>query len=77
MEAIAKNLPVIATDVGGVKKMIKNGREGIIIKPKSSEGIIRAIKEILKWKNKNIRKYAERYKWEKIAKETIKEYGNL
>ena len=39
MEAIAKNLPVVVSDVGGVRRMIKNNREGIIIQPKSKEEI--------------------------------------
>ena len=74
MEAIARNLPVIATDVGGIPLMIENEREGIIIKPKSSEGIIKAIKEILRWKKKDIRKYADKYKWKNIIENTIKDY---
>lgn len=77
MEAIAKNLPIIATNVGGIPKMIKNGREGIIIKPKSGGEIVRAIKKILTWKKKNIKKYANKYKWKKIIKETVKDYGIL
>jgi len=75
MEAIAENLPVIATNVGGIRKMIENYREGIIINPQSKEEIINAIKEILKWKNKNIRKYAEKYRWEKIIKNTMEDYN--
>lgn len=74
MEAIAKNLPVIATDVGGVKKMIENNREGIIIKPKSSKEIVKALREILKWKKRDIKKYAEKYRWKKIIDETFKDY---
>jgi glycosyltransferase involved in cell wall biosynthesis len=77
MEAIAKNLPVIATNVGGVAKMIESGREGIIIKPKSSEEITKAIREILNWKKKNIKKYAKKYKWENIIKETIEDYKTI
>ncbi len=74
MEAIAKNLPVIVTDVGGISKMIANGREGIIIRPRSSEEIIKAIENILKWKDKDIRKHAEKYKWRRIIKNTIRDY---
>ena len=73
MEAIARNLPVAVSDVGGVRRMIQE--EGIIIKPKSSEEVIRGIKEILTWK-KNIRKYAEKYKWNKIIKQTYEDYVN-
>ena len=74
MEAIAKNLPVISTDVGGVKKMIADGREGIIIKPRSTKEIEIAVKKILKWKKKDIKKYANKYKWERIIKETVEDY---
>jgi glycosyltransferase involved in cell wall biosynthesis len=76
MEAVAKNLPVIATDVGGVKKMIENGKEGLIIKPRSKEDIKKAINEILNWKKKNIQEYAKKYKWAQIIKETINDYEN-
>lgn len=74
MEAIAKNLPVIATDVGGVRKIIENYKEGIIIKPKSSAEIFRAIKEILEWHKKDISKYAKKYKWEEIIHSTYRDY---
>lgn len=74
MEAIARNLPVVATNVGGVSKMIKNGREGIIIRPNSKKAIFDALKKILTWKNKPIRKYAYKYKWEEIIKNTLKDY---
>jgi glycosyltransferase involved in cell wall biosynthesis len=77
MEAIASNLLVISTNVGGVPKMIENGREGIIIRPKSAEDITSAIKEILAWKNKSIRKYAEKYRWKNIIKNTVKNYKEL
>lgn len=74
MEAMAKNLPVIATNVGGIPIMIKNGREGIIIKPQSSKEIVEAIKKILTWKNKGIKKSSEKYRWEEIIKETLRDY---
>ena len=76
MEALAKNLPVVVTNIGGTPLMVKNGREGIIIPPKNSEEIVRGIREILKWKEKNIKKYAEIYKWEKIIRETMGDYNN-
>ena len=77
MEAIARNLPVIATNVGGIPKMIENNREGIIINPYSIEEIVKSAGEILKWKKKNIRKYAEKYLWKNIAKKTYNDYKNL
>jgi glycosyltransferase involved in cell wall biosynthesis len=74
MEALASNLPVIATDVGGIRQMIEEGREGKIIRVKNISDIIESIKEVLRWKKKDLRKYAEKYKWDKIIKETIKDY---
>ena len=47
LEAMAKALPVISTDVGGVSTIIKNGENGILINPKSSEEIFRAILRII------------------------------
>jgi len=74
MEAMAMNLPFITTKVGGIPLMFENKREGILVEPKSTEEIVKAIKEILKWKKKDIRKYAENYKWGKIIKQTIEDY---
>ena len=75
MEALARNLPVVASRVGGVALMIKNGENGLIIKPKSSEEIVKAVRKILTWENRDVRKYAERYRWKKIVEETVKEYA--
>ena len=77
MEALATNTPVVVTDVGGVPLMIEGGREGIIIKQKNPEDIVRGVKEILKWKNKNVKKSAERYKWKKIIDDTIEDYKEI
>ena len=74
MEALARNLPVVVTNVGGTPLMVKNGREGIIIRQKSSEDIIKAVNEIFKWKNKDIRKYAYKYRWKKIIDDTMNDY---
>lgn len=75
MEAMARNLPVVVSDVGGTPLMIKKGEDGIIIKQKSSEDIIRGMKEVLSWKDKDIRKYAKIYKWKKIIDDTVEDYG--
>lgn len=77
MEALARNTPVIVTNVGGIPLMVKNGQEGIIIKQKSSKDIVKSVREILRWKKKNVQKYAERYRWKKIIENTIKNYERL
>ncbi len=77
MESLARNTPVVVTDIGGVPMMIENGKEGIIIKQKSSEEIVRGIKEILKWKKKNVQQSANKYKWKKIVEDTLNDYKTI
>ena len=76
MEALAQNLPSVVTDVGGMALMVQNGKEGIVVKPKDSEKIVNAIREILKWKGRNIRQHAQKYRWKKIIENTVKDYLN-
>ena len=74
MEAMARNLPIVSTNVGGTPLMIKNNKNGIIIKQKSSQDLAKGIKEVLAWKNKNIREHAKVYKWKKIIEDTVADY---
>lgn len=76
MEAMAGNLPSIVTNVGGVSLMIKQGVNGKIIQKRRPKAIAHAVKEVLTWKNKNVKKYAEVYRWEKIIDNTLKDYLN-
>ena len=77
MEAMARNLPSIVSQVGGVELMIKNNKNGIIISPKNTREIIESVKKILKWKSIKIKKYAEQYKWEEIIKNTLEDYKRI
>lgn len=60
MTAFAFNIPVIATDVGGLKEMIDDGKTGILIPPRNVEAIKDAIKlvyenpKLLKQMSQNI-----------------------
>ena len=74
MEAISMNLLVVASKVGGIPLMIENDREGILIEPGSSNEIIRGIDEVLKLGEKDIKKYAEKYDWERIIKQNYEDY---
>lgn len=53
MSAFAFKKPVIATNVGGLPEMVQNGETGIIIEPKDSNAIAKAILEI--YENKDLR----------------------
>ena len=76
MEAFARNLPVITTNVGGIPLMVKDKKNSLIIKEKNSKDIIRAINQFIEKPIKNVKKYSEKYKWRNIIKDTIKEYEN-
>ncbi len=76
MEAMAGNLPCVVSDVGGTTLMIKNRENGIIIRQKSSEDIVKRVKEVLSWEKKDVREFAKIYKWEKIIEDTVKDYRN-
>lgn len=47
MEAMAMGLPCIATDVGGVRQLIEDGIDGIVISSKSVCGIVEGVKSLL------------------------------
>lgn len=47
LEAMAENVPIIATDTGGASEMIENGVNGILIAPGSVTALRRAIISVL------------------------------
>lgn len=46
-EAMANSLPVIATNVGSIPYYLKNEESAILIEPRSSENIVKSIKQLL------------------------------
>ncbi len=47
LEAMALEVPVVATDVGGVPELIKNGETGILCKTKSHKNITSALLQLM------------------------------
>jgi|SRR3989344_687932 len=76
MEAMARNKPCVVSDVGGVKMMIEDGKNGIIIPRGDVSALVEAITKILSWKEKDIQKYANVYKWKQIIADTVRDYTN-
>ena len=88
IEAMAVELPVIATEGGGTGEIIRNNINGIIVKPKSPHETAIAIKEILKNRKKakkmgvNAKLYVKNFfniensvkEYEKIYKELSNKY---
>lgn len=48
MEAMAMEMPVVVTDVGGNSELIESGRDGILVPDREPEAMANAISEVLK-----------------------------
>ena len=46
LEAMTAGLPIIATDVGGIPELVKNGKNGILVAPQNTAQIATAIKTL-------------------------------
>ena len=84
LEASAMKIPVIASNVGGVPEVIKDGETGILVEPKNVSDLAKAITKLIE--NKDLRSrmgkagrefVKENYKWEKNAKKMETVYRHL
>ena len=48
IEAMAAEKPVVATDIGGIPEVVKNGETGFLVLPRNSEALAQAIIELLR-----------------------------
>jgi glycosyltransferase involved in cell wall biosynthesis len=46
LEAMASGVPVVATDVDGVREAVENGKEALLVPPGDPEALARAIREV-------------------------------
>jgi glycosyltransferase involved in cell wall biosynthesis len=84
LEAMNARLPIVVTDVGGLKEMIENKKEGILVEAKNPKVLAMAIKELIENKNlaRNLaenayRKVKEMFSLEKMVKETFNLYQEI
>jgi glycosyltransferase involved in cell wall biosynthesis len=83
LEAMACGLPVVSTNVSGAKDVIEEGVNGYIVDKKNYKQLASAILAILDNKTRLMkmsiaaRKRAKKFRWEHIAKETIKVYERI
>lgn len=84
LEAMACSKSVVATRVGGIPEIVKNGKTGFLAKPKDVDSLVEAIDFLLshpgeaKKIGERARKLVlENYTWEKSAEKTIKVYREV
>jgi len=83
LEALASGLPLIATDTGGTKELIEDGKNGFIIKMKNSSDLAEKIEilivnsDLREKMREESRKKAETMSWEKAANQYMKVYSRI
>lgn len=79
IEAMACGKPVVATRNGGSEEIIINKKLGILVEPKDSDGLSKAILLALEteWDDEFIRDYAKQFTWDRIAETLLDEYETI
>jgi len=83
LEAIAKGLPVIATNVDGIRDMITDGTHGLLVNYGDTQGLAQKIQALLADPDlarrlvKNAYPVLENYTWENTYAQTIQAYERV
>ncbi|UCG53985.1 MAG: glycosyltransferase family 4 protein [Dehalococcoidia bacterium] len=84
LEASSCALPVIASNIEGIKDAIQNDKNGFLVEPKDAEGFIQTIEDLLrnddflKSFGQQAREFSlETYGWEKVAQKYQDEFEKL
>jgi len=83
IEALACGTPVIATKVGGIPEVIRDGYNGLLIEPGKPEEIAKVIIrvfsdfELLDTLSSRVRRSVQNFSWDKAISEFLKMYEEL
>lgn len=83
LEAMAVQTPVIATNVGGIPDLVKDGRNGLLVPPADPEALTESMERITS--NPRLRRTlanegrrtASRFTWERVAEKTLQVYERV
>lgn len=81
IEAMAIGTPVVSTNIGAIKEVIKNNFNGILVQPKDKQELVHAIERVLledTFSNhigKNAQNSVESFDWNKIANTMCRIYA--
>jgi glycosyltransferase involved in cell wall biosynthesis len=84
-EAMAAGVPVVASDLPGMSRIVREARCGLLVDPTDPEAIADACREILDatpveaaaWRQRALTAAHDRYNWEQQAELLFAEYGRL
>lgn len=82
LEAMAAGLPIVTTNITGLPEIVKDGGNGFLVEPGSSNQLAEKISLILSDKklrqriSANNKRKAEQYSWEVVAEKLDKVYFN-
>ena len=84
LKAMSNGLPIIASNVGGIKESVKHGENGYLFKPGDHKGLAKTIKDLyakddkrLKFGRNSLRIYEKNFKFEVMAEKTLKMYKKV
>jgi glycosyltransferase involved in cell wall biosynthesis len=84
LEGMAAEVPVIATQVGGLTEFLEHDRTGVLVYPRNPESIAWGVEHVLsnpdhaKWLTQNAAQVVQKtYGWEAIAKRTSRVYEEV
>lgn len=83
LEAMAMGTPVIASEVGGLAYLVKDGETGYHVPSRNPEALAQRIFELLtnpkcrEYMGNNAREYAKHYSWTNIVQRMMQEYEGV
>lgn len=79
IEAMACGKPVVATRNGGSEEIVIDDKLGILVEPRDSEGLARAIFTVLneEWDQKHILECAKKFTWDRITNKLMRTYSEI